>query len=111
MSTRAHGGVELALDRERCSPGEAVCGRVSPRLPVVAVDLVRVESSPTSTLEFTVASVRPAADGAFALTVPAEVPPSVTGKRCTLVWRIRARTSEYPQRSDPRQTLEIACPS
>jgi len=111
MSARAHGGVELALDRERCSPGEAICGRVSPRLPVVAVDLVRVESSPTSTLEFTVASVLPASDGEFALTVPAEAPPSVTGERCMLVWRIRARTSEYPQLSDPRETLEIACPS
>ena len=111
MSTGPHGGVELDLECVRCAPGDAVRGRVAPVPKVLAVDLVRVESSPTSTLEFTVASVLPAADGAFALTVPAEVPPSVTGKRCTLVWRIRARTSEYPQYSDRRQTLEIACPS
>ena len=111
MSARAHGGVELTLEAERYSPGDAVCGRVTPRLAVVAVDLVRVESSPTSTLEFTVASAPPAADGAFVITVPADAPPSVSGKRCGLVWRIRARTGEDPRQSDARRTLEIACPS
>jgi hypothetical protein len=111
MSARDHGGVELVLERERCSPGEAVRGRVTPRVAVVAVDLVRVESSPTSTLEFTVASAPPESDGAFVITVPGDAPPSVNGKRCGLVWRIRARTGEDPRHSDARRTLEIACRS
>jgi hypothetical protein len=112
MSTRAGGAVELVLERDRCEPGEAVCGRVTPGAPQVwAVDLVRVESSPSSTLEFTVASAAPGSGGAFALPVPADAPPSVSGRACALVWRVRARTSEYPQLSDTRQTLEIACPS
>ena len=63
------------------------------------------------TLEFTAASVAPGADGRFALTVPDDTPPSVAGRRCALTWRVRARTSEYPQSSDARHTLEIACPS
>jgi hypothetical protein len=111
MSTGPHGGVELDLECVRCAPGDAVRGRVAPVPKVLAVDLVRVESSPTSTLEFTVASAPPASDGAFAVTVPEDAPPSVAGQRCALVWRIRARTGEYPQYSDRRQTLEIACPS
>jgi hypothetical protein len=111
MSARGHAGVELALERERCSPGDVIRGRVTPRIAVVAVDLVRVESSPTSTLEFTVASARPASDGAFVITVPGDAPPSVNGKRCGLVWRIRARTAEDPRYSDSRRTLEIACHS
>ena len=72
---------------------------------------MRVESSPASTLEFTAASAAPRTDGAFALTVPDDAPPSVAGERCSLVWRVRARTSELPQLSDARRTLEIACPS
>lgn len=112
MSRRASGAVELVLERDRCAPGEKVCGRVRPSAPCVwAVDLVRVESSPTSTLEFTVVSAQPGSGGAFALPVPADAPPSVSGRACALVWRVRVRTSEYPQLSDARQTLEIACPS
>jgi hypothetical protein len=112
MSARASGAVELVLERDRCAPGEAVCGRVRPAEPRVwAIDLVRVESSPASTLEFTVASAEPGLGGAFALPVPADAPPSVSGRACALVWRVRVRTSEYPQVSDARRTLEIACPS
>jgi len=43
--------------------------------------------------------------------VPADAPPSISGRACALVWRVRARRSEFPHISDPRQTLEIACPS
>jgi hypothetical protein len=111
MSARAHGTVELVLERDRAVPGDAICGSVTPGPHVWAVDLVRVESSPTATLEFTAASVAPGSDGAFALLVPADAPPTVSGRACALVWRVRARTSEYPQVSDPRHTLEIACPS
>jgi hypothetical protein len=111
MSERAAGSVELVLERDRMAPGDAICGRVTPGPHVWAVDLVRVESSPASMLEFTVASTQPASDGTFAVTVPADAPPSIAGKRCSLVWRVRARTSELPRISDPRQTLEIACPS
>ncbi|HET6173885.1 MAG TPA: hypothetical protein VFD90_14840 [Gaiellales bacterium] len=111
MSVPASGGVELVLERDRVAPGDAICGSVAPALRVWAVDLVRVESSPASTLEFTVASVRPRADGGFAMPVPADAPPSVSGRACALVWRVRARTSELPQIFDPRLTLEIACPS
>jgi hypothetical protein len=111
MSGRGSGSVELLLERDHVAPGDAVCGSVTPGPQVWAVDLVRVESSPASTLEFTVASAQPGLDGAFALTVPADAPPSVSGKACRLVWRVRARTSELPKISDPRQTLEIACPS
>jgi hypothetical protein len=109
MSERGSGSVELVLERNRAAPGDAVCGHVTPGPHVWAIDLVRVESSPASTLEFTVASAQPGADGAFAVTVPADAPPSVSGKACKLVWRVRARTSEFPKISDPRQTLEIAC--
>jgi hypothetical protein len=91
MSGRASGSVELVLERDRFAPGDAVCGSVTPGPQVWAIDLVRVESSPASTLEFTVASV--------------------SGRACSLVWRVRARTSEFPKISDSRQTLEIACPS
>jgi hypothetical protein len=111
MSVPGKGGVELVVEGERFAPGEAICGSVTPALQVWAVDLVRVEASPTSTLEFTVASARPASDGAFSVPVPADAPPSVSGPVCALVWRVRARRSEYPQNSDPRRTLEIACPS
>ena len=76
-----------------------------------AVDLVRVESSPEATLEFTAASVAPHSDGTFALVVPDDTPPSVSGRACALTWRVRARASEYPQHGDARCTLEIACPS
>ena len=111
MSARAHGTVELVLERDRVAPGDAIRGRVTPGPHVWAVDLVRVESAPTATLEFTAASVAPGSDGAFALLVPADAPPTVSWRACALVWRVRARTSEYPQVSDPRHTLEIACPS
>jgi hypothetical protein len=111
MSEPGSRSAELLLERQQAAPGDAICGHVTPGPQVWAVDLVRVESSPTSTLEFTVASAQPAADGAFAVTVPADAPPSVTGKACKLVWRVRARTSELPKLSDPRQTVEIACPS
>lgn len=111
MSGRASGSVELVLERDRFAPGDAVCGSVTPGPQVWAIDLVRVESSPASTLEFTVASVQPGLDGAFAVAVPADAPPSVSGRACSLVWRVRARTSEFPKISDSRQTLEITCPS
>jgi hypothetical protein len=111
MGDGGSGGVELVLERDRAAPGDAVCGRVTPGPQVWVVDLVRVESSPASTLEFTVATAQPGSDGAFALTVPADAPPSVSGTACKLVWRIRARTGDLPKLSDPRQTIEIACPS
>jgi hypothetical protein len=111
MSAGALDEVEIVLEGGRFQPGDAVRGRVQAPRPVWAIDLVRVEASPTATLELTAASVLPADDGRFALTVPADAPPSVQGRRCSLVWRVRARTSEYPQHSDARCTLEIACPS
>jgi hypothetical protein len=105
------GEVGLVLERASVEPGESIRGRVTSSRAVWAVDLVRVEAAPTATLEFTAASAAPRADGGFALTVPEDAPPSVQGLRCSLVWRVRARTSELPQRSDARCTLEIACPS
>jgi hypothetical protein len=111
MSGHGSVAVELVLERDRVAPGDAICGSVTPPLPVWAIDLVRVESSPASTLEFTVASVPPRSDGAFALPVPADAPPSVSGQACKLVWRVRARVRELPQTSDPRRTLEVTCPS
>jgi hypothetical protein len=111
MSVRANGGVELEIERDRLAPGDSICGRVTPRLHVSAVDLVRVESSPTATLEFTAASVSPTSDGSFSLPVPADAPPSVSGRACALVWRVRVRTGDQPTHSDPRRTLEIECPS
>ncbi len=103
--------VGLALEGASFAPGESIRGRVTSSRAVWAVDLVRVEASPAATLEFTAVSAAPRADGGFALTVPDDAPPSVQGRRCSLVWRVRARTSELPQRSDARCTLEIACPS
>jgi hypothetical protein len=111
MGAGADAGVELVLERDRLAPGETVNGSVTPRLPVWAVDLVRVESSPAATLEFTVASVAPRSDGIFALTVPEDAPPSVSGRACALVWRVRARIRELPRVTDPRRTLEVECPS
>jgi hypothetical protein len=111
MSARASGTVELVLERVRAVPGEVIRGCVSRGEPVWAVDLVRVESSPEATLEFTAASVAPHSDGTFALVVPDDTPPSVSGRACALTWRVRARASEYPQHGDARCTLEIACPS
>jgi hypothetical protein len=101
--------VGLVLEGARFEPGDSIRGRVTSAHPVWAVDLVRVEASPTATLEFTAVTAAPRADGGFALTVPEDAPPSVPGRRCSLVWRVRARTSELPQRSDTRCTLEIAC--
>jgi hypothetical protein len=111
MGASASGAVELVVERDLAVPGDAICGRVTSGPRVWAVDLVRVESSPTATLEFTAASVAPAPDGSFTLHVPADAPPSVPGRACALAWRVRARASEYPQLSDARHTLEIACPS
>jgi hypothetical protein len=105
------GEVGLVLEGARFEPGDSIRGRVTSSQAVWAVDLVRVEASPTSTLEFTAVSAAPRADGGFALTVPEDAPPSVQGRRCSLVWRVRARSGEFPQRSDARRTLEIACPS
>jgi hypothetical protein len=111
MSARATGTVELVLERDQAVPGETICGRVTPGPHVWAIDLVRIEASPAATLEFTAASVTPRADGGFALAVPDDAPPSVWGRRCALTWRVRARTSEYPQPGDARRTVGIACPS
>jgi hypothetical protein len=111
MSVRANGGVELVIDRDRLAPGDAISGTVTPRLHVAAVDLVRVESSPTATLEFTAASVSPRSDGSFTLPIPADTPPSVAGRACALVWRVRARSGDQPTYTDPRRTVEIECPS
>jgi hypothetical protein len=111
MSARANGTVELVLERDRAVPGDVIRGSVSRGEPVWAVDLVRVESSPEATLEFTAASVAPRSDGTFALVVPDDTPPSVSGRACALTWRVRARASEYPEHGDARCTLEIACPS
>ena len=111
MSARATGTVELVLERDHAVPGETICGRVTAGPHVCAIDLVRVEASPEATLEFTAASVAPRADGGFALRVPDDTPPSVSGRRCKLTWRVRARTSESPQPGDARRTLGIACPS
>jgi len=111
MNAGAKAGGDLGVECDRLAPGEELAGSVTPRLQVWAVDLVRVESSPAATLEFTVASVPPRTDGAFALTIPEDAPPSVSGRACALVWRVRARIGEQPQASDPRRTLEIACPS
>jgi hypothetical protein len=111
MGERAAGGVDLVLERDRVAPGDSICGNVGPGPAVWAVDLVRVESSPASTLEFTVASAQPASDGGFALLVPGDAPPSIAGRRCSLAWRVRVRTGELPRISDTRQTLEVACPS
>jgi hypothetical protein len=107
MEVRAAGGVDVVLERDRVAPGDAVCGSVTPGPQVCAVDLVRVESSPASTLEFTVASAQPTSDGAFAVVVPDDAPPSIAGSRCSLAWRVRVRTSELPKISDPRRTLEV----
>jgi hypothetical protein len=98
MGAGADTRVELVLERDRVAPGDAV-------------DLVRVESSPAATLEFTVASVPPRSDGIFALTVPEDAPPSVSGRACALVWRVRARIGQQPRVTDPRRTLEVECPS
>jgi hypothetical protein len=111
MGAGADTRVELVLERDRVAPGDAVNGSVTPRLPIFAVDLVRVESSPAATLEFTVASVPPRSDGIFALTVPEDAPPSVSGRACALVWRVRARIGQQPRVTDPRRTLEVECPS
>ena len=111
MAARRQATIELSLECDRYLAGEAICGSVTPGPQIWAVDLVRVESSPTATLEFTAASVQPRADGSFTLPVPDDTPPTVAGHGCALTWRVRARTSEYPQRADARQTLEIACPS
>jgi hypothetical protein len=111
MSARAHEAIELDVECARSAPGEPIRGGVTPGPGVWAVDLVRVEASPAATLEFTAASVLPCSDGSFALPVPEDAPPTVAGRQCSLTWRVRARTSEYPQASDPRRTVEIACPS
>jgi hypothetical protein len=111
MSARASGAVELVLERDRAVPGDVIRGSVSRGLRVWAIDLVRVESSPQATLEFTAASVAPRGDGTFALTIPDDTPPSVSGRACALTWRVRARAGESPQPGDARRTLEIACPS
>jgi hypothetical protein len=103
--------VELVLEGDRFTPGDSICGHVRPLPQVCGVDLVRVESSPTATLEFTVASVPPQSDGAFVLGVPDDAPPSISGRACALVWRVRARTGRYPQPGDARRTLELTCPS
>ena len=112
MSARASDADEFVLERERALPGDVIRGSLPHAVRVWAVDLVRVESSPEATLEFTAASVAPRADGTFALPVPDGTPPSVSGRACALTWRVRARTFEDPQAGDARRTLEIlACPS
>jgi hypothetical protein len=111
MEAGALAEVGIALEGARFEPGDAIRGRVTSPKAVWAVDLVRLEASPTATLEFTAASVMPLADGGFALSVPVDAPPSVRGRRCALEWRVRARMGEFPQHSDARCTLEIACPS
>jgi hypothetical protein len=110
MIAEGAGGSQLELERERFAPGDPIRGRIVSAGSVVAVDLVRVEASPTATLEFTAASAAPRSDGTFALTVPPDAPPSVQGRQCSLVWRLRARAGEFPRHSDARRTLEIACP-
>ena len=109
MDAEVAGEATLVIAGERFEPGDQIRGRVGPGEHVYAVDLVRVEASPTSTLEFTAASVVPLADGSFALNVPADAPPSVQGRHCALVWRLRVRSLELPQYADARRTLEIAC--
>jgi hypothetical protein len=84
----------LALVEERAAAGATVHGRVdgSGESPVVAVELVRLEQSPAGSATFCVASAELAADGAFALVVPADAPPEVTGPSCALRYVIRVCT-------------------
>jgi hypothetical protein len=84
----------LAVVEERAAAGATVHGRVDGpgEPPVVAVELVRIERSPAGSATFHVATAELAGDGAFALVVPPDAPPEVTGPSCTLRYVIRACT-------------------
>jgi hypothetical protein len=84
----------LAVVEERAAAGATVHGRVdgSDGSPVVTVELVRLEHSPAGSATFCVATAELAADGAFALVVPADAPPEVFGPSCALRYVIRACT-------------------
>jgi hypothetical protein len=58
-----------------------------------AVELVRIEQSPSGSRTFRVATAGLADDGSFALSVPDDAPPAVLGQSCALRYAVRARVA------------------
>jgi hypothetical protein len=84
--------LELALSERRAAAGEVVHGRVRTegQHASVAVELVRVEQSPTGFSTYRVAIADVAEDGSFAFTVPRDAPPDIAGRDCSLHYSLRA---------------------
>ena len=82
-------GLELVLDSPEVAAGDLLSGRA----PGGAneVELVRRERTPGACGSFHVCLAELAADGAFEIAVPADVPPTWTTDRCELRYGVIAR--------------------
>lgn len=84
----------LVLSDHATTAGAVVCGQLEGDCDAVAgaaVELVRIEQSPSGNRTFRVATARLADDGSFALAVPDDAPPVVIGRSCALRYAVRAR--------------------
>jgi hypothetical protein len=82
----------LVVVEEHTTAGAVVHGRLegSCESTPAAIALVRIEQSPAGRATFHVAAAELAADGSFALLVPADTPPEVAGRSCAMHYVLRA---------------------
>ena len=98
--------LELALSEARAAAGELVHGRVRTlhETASIAVELVRVEQSPSGSATYLVASAAVADDGSFALAVPPDALPDVVGRECALHYTVRVVAGH----EEARQAFAVA---
>jgi hypothetical protein len=84
--------LELALSEARAAAGAVVHGRALAADAAVApaVELVRVEQSPSGTAIYRVAGAETSDDGTFELSIPDGAPPGFQGRECSLRYALRA---------------------
>jgi hypothetical protein len=86
----------LVLIDSATTAGAVVHGRLEGDCDPIAdaaVELVRIEQSPSGSRTFRVATAGLADDGSFALGVPDDAPPAVIGQSCALGYAVRTRVA------------------
>src|SRR5689334_7536176 len=94
----------LTLDAPSAAPGGRVTGRAD---GADAVELVRREHTPAGRGRFHVDACAPAADGRFALELPADVAPSADGERCALAYAVVAVRGSGRDRATAEGQLRV----
>jgi hypothetical protein len=94
----------VTLDAPAAPPGGRVAGWA---LGADVVELVRREQTPAGRGSFRVAESTPAADGRFALELPADAAPSVAGERCALDYAVVAVRGSRRDRATAEGELRV----